>query len=186
MALTSSSGGAGGARGADGSQAQPCAPVQVAEDQHFPRGGLAVARGALAAPGGEQSGQGGCATPVPPRPKRPLGLYLERGGISWPRAALWAPWVAGAAGGRRELLQERTAVGGWSVHPHPAVGRMTAHPGPPFSPAAGGQSWVWCRAVGASLSGCGGHEGCGHCGAGAGCHRSCGWLCGMGQLGCHH
>lgn len=177
MALTASSGEAGGARG----QAEPCPPVQVAEGQHFPRGGLAVAWGALAAPRGEQSGQGGCATPVPPPPKRPLGLYLERGGISWPRAALWA---AGVAGGGRELLQERTAVGGWCVHPHPAMGSVTAEPRPLLSPAAGGQSWVWCRAAGASASGCGGQGGCGHSGAGAGCHRTCGWLCGMGQLGC--
>lgn len=121
---------------------------------------------------------------VPPCPKRPLGLYLEHGGISWPRAALWTPWAAGAAGGRRELLQERTAVGGWSVQPHPA--RMTADPRAPLSPAAEGQSWVLFQAAGASPSGCGGHGGCGHSGAGAGCHRSCGWLCGMDQLGCHH
>lgn len=57
--------------------------------------------------------------------------------------------------------------------------------GHPRSPAAGGRRRVLCRAAGASQSGQGGHGGCGRSGAGAGCHRSCGWLCGMCQLGCH-
>lgn len=187
MALTASSGAAGGACGAGGSQSEPCPPVRVAEHQHFPRGGLSVARGALAAPWGEQSSQGDCATPVPPPSKETPGAVP---GTWWHQLARGSTvGTLGSWGGwRQEGASAREGSSGWVVCAcSPCRGQDDCRPqAPPLSPAAGGQRWVSCRAAGASPSGQGGHGGCGRSGAGAGCHRSRGWLCGMGQLGCHH
>lgn len=122
---------------------------------------------------------------VPPPRKRPPGLYLGHDGIGCTGTALGAP---GAARGGRQLLPEGTAAAGvGGGHPHCQGHSLTGGrpQDPPHSPAARGQKWVSHLGAGASQGVRGGHRGCGHSAEGAGCHRSCEWLCGMGQLGCH-
>lgn len=119
-----------------------------------------------------------CHTVPPPSEETPGAIP----GTRWHQPA-WGS-TGDSWGGWRE------AAGGRVVHPHPATGTAPhedAHgvQGPPCSLAAGCQRRVSRRAVGALWGGWGVHGACGHSGAEAGCHRSCGWLCGVGQLGCH-